>query len=228
MPPVERRRSERRAADRRATSEQPAPPAAGPVEAAAVAAPTAGCHEGAPTRTIGVAIPIPEPWGGELQRHRESFGDPMARSIPTHVTLLPPTEVPLEQLEAVEDHLQSVAGGCEPYTVRLRGTATFRPVSPVVFVQLAQGIAECERLEEQVRSGPLARETAFNYHPHVTVAHHLPDEALDRAFAELADYDVEFEVWGFSLFGHGPDGVWRPQRDYVLGQALPGPVPEDG
>lgn len=224
MPPVERRKADRRAGDRRETSADQLAAGEG---AAPAAAPVEGCRLGPETRTIGVAIPIPEPWGAELQRFRDSFGDPMAGSIPTHVTLLPPTEVPVELLEAVEDHLQTVAGSCEPYTVRLRGTATFRPVSPVVFVQLAQGIAECERLEEQVRSGPLARETAFNYHPHVTVAHHLPDEALDRAFDALADYDVEFEVWGFSLYGHGPDGVWRPQRDYVLGQALPGPVPED-
>ena len=42
------------------------------------------------TRTIGVAIPIPEPYGAELQRVRESYGDELARSIPTHITLLPP------------------------------------------------------------------------------------------------------------------------------------------
>jgi hypothetical protein len=30
-------------------------------------------------------------------------------------------------------------------------------------------------------------------------------------------------VWGFSLYEHGSDGVWRPQRDFPLGQDLPGP-----
>ena len=33
-----------------------------------------------------------------------------------------------------------------------------------------------------MRSGPLERELKFPYHPHVTVAHDLPEEALDRAF----------------------------------------------
>jgi hypothetical protein len=28
-------------------------------------------------------------------------------------------------------------------------------------------------------------------------------------------------VWGFSLYEHGPDGVWRPQRDYAFGQQAP-------
>ena len=97
-------------------------------------------------------------------------------------------------------------------------------MSPVVFVQLARGIGGCERLEQRVRSGPLARELPFPYHPHVTVAHDVADEALDRAFAELADYSAQFSVWGFSLYEH-VDGVWRPQRDFPLGRELPGPGP---
>lgn len=175
------------------------------------------------SRTIGVAIPIPDPWGAQLQRYRESLGDPLACAIPAHVTLLPPTEVREDAMTRVDEHLRTVARARQPFVMRLRGTATFRPVSPVVFVQLARGIGECERIEAAVRSGPLARDIAFNYHPHVTVAHHLPDPVLDRAFEELSDFDASFEVWGFSLYEHGPDAVWRPQRDYVLGQAAPGP-----
>lgn len=174
-------------------------------------------------RIIGVAIAIPEPWGGELQRWRKEFGDSLAAAIPTHVTLLPPTPVDDATLDRMEDHLRAVAAAERPFAIRLRGTGTFRPVSPVVFVQLAEGIADCERVEALVRSGPLRRELTFYYHPHVTVAHDLEDEALDRAFADLASYEARFSVWGFSLYEHGPDGVWRPQRDYVFGRAIPGP-----
>lgn len=174
-------------------------------------------------RTIGVAIAIPEPYGGELQDHREAFGDPLARSIPTHVTLLPPTEVDGDALPAIEEHLRAIAESEVPYVMRLRGTATFRPASPVVFMALAEGIAVCERLERKVRRGPLYRELHFPYHPHVTVAHDLPDDVLDRAFKELADYEACFSVWGFSLYEHGPDGVWRPQRDFPFEVAVPGP-----
>lgn len=116
-----------------------------------------------------------------------------------------------------------MAEGESGFDLHLRGTGTFRPVSPVVFVQLARGISELERLEESVRSGPLTRDLAFPFHPHVTVAHDLPEPALDRAFEELATYEARFPVWGFSLFEHGADAVWRPQRDYVLGRQLPGP-----
>lgn len=166
-------------------------------------------------RTIGVAIPIPEPWGGELQRWRRSFGDPQADAIPTHVTLLPPTEVDPEVLPAVERHLSSVASSVPAFRMRLRGTATFRPVSPVVFVAVAEGISFCEQLSASVRSGPLAQELRFNYHPHVTVAHELADDVLDKAFEELADFEAAFDVPAFRLYEH--DGVWRPQRDFTLG-----------
>ncbi len=123
----------------------------------------------------------------------------------------------------METHLLSVAESLLPFELHLRGTGTFRPVSDVVFVQLARGIGDLEHLESRVRSGPLERELSFPYHPHVTVAHDLPHPVLDRAYDDLSAYAARFEVWGFSLFEHGPDGVWRPQRDYVLGRSLPGP-----
>lgn len=178
-------------------------------------------------RTIGVALAIPEPYGSELQAHRESFGDTLAASIPTHITLLPPTPVPADDLDLVEEHLRKVAEGERSFEIHLRGTGTFHPVSPVVFVSVAMGISDCERVEEGVRSGPLARELLFPYHPHVTIAHDLPAAVLERAFDALAGYEVRFPVWGFSLFEHGLDGVWRPQRDFTFGQSLPGPHPQD-
>jgi 2'-5' RNA ligase len=86
----------------------------------------------------------------------------------------------------------------------------------VVFVQVAVGIAECEQLERAVRAGPLDQITRFNYHPHVTVAHDLPDDALDRAFDELADYQATFLVTGMHVYTFGDDEVWRPVRDIPL------------
>jgi 2'-5' RNA ligase len=180
-------------------------------------------------RDFGVAIGLPEPYTSELQGWRERLGDPNAAGIPPHITLLPPTALSGDQLPEVEEHLRRVAAGEAPFEVHLRGSATFRPVSPVVFVPLVRGISECERVESQVRSGPLARELPFPYHPHVTVAHDLGEQALDRAFAELRSYEARFTVWGFTLFEQGRDRVWRPQRDFPFGGGgLPGPVEPPG
>src|SRR3954466_15460943 len=95
-----------------------------------------------PTRSIGVAIGLPEPFNSELQRWRERLGDPNAARIPPHVTLLPPTEVPPDSLPANEERLRLVAMAETEFDIRLRGSATFRRVSPVVFVPLVQGISE--------------------------------------------------------------------------------------
>ena len=175
--------------------------------------------DGVERRTIGVAVSIPEPWGERLRSCRASFGDPGASTIPTHVTLLPPTPVAADHDCLVDKHLTEVAAAARPFDIHLRGTATFRPVSPVVFIQLVEGIGGCERLERAVRSGPLTRALQFYYHPHVTVAHHLPDEALDRAFRELADFECRFRVEEFHLYEHGTDGVWRPRRSFRFGSA---------
>jgi 2'-5' RNA ligase len=166
--------------------------------------------------TIGVAIAIPEPFGSELRSHRASFGDVMAEAIPTHLTLLPPSEVDPRQLDVIDDHLGMVASKHAAFFLRMRGTATFRPVSPVVFVAVTEGISSCELLAEDIRSGPLQRELAYPYHPHVTVAHHLDEEALDTASATLADYECEFCVVAFSLYIHGSDNRWRPHQDFKL------------
>ena len=152
-----------------------------------------------------------------LQAKRASFGDPRAGSIPSHVTLLPPTEVADDDLPRVVAHLDSVATGGHRFPMVLRGTGTFRPTSPVVFVQVSGGLAECEVLERAVRRGPLKRKLEFYYHPHVTVAHGVPDDNLDRAFKDLADFECSFDVREFHLYEHGDDGVWRPVRSFVLG-----------
>jgi 2'-5' RNA ligase len=167
--------------------------------------------------TIGVAIAIPEPWATELQDYRASVGDTTAAQIPTHITLIPPSEVPDAGLDVVYRHLAAAAGQVEPFDIHLRGTGTFRPVSPVVFVTVAEGISSCEQLADAVRQGPLAVELHFPYHPHVTIAHHLDDAALDRAFEELATFECRFPVDSFSLYVHDAAEGWQPTHEYELG-----------
>ena len=164
----------------------------------------------------GVSIAVPEPWGSQLQQHREDVGDPMAHAIPPHITLMPPTEIAPREMDGFISHLEQVAAGHGPFTMQLRGTGTFLPVSRVVFVQVAQGIPMCERLEQAVRRGPVTRDLEFPYHPHVTIAHDIAASGLDRAFDDLAGFDARFEVTRFHLYDHGADGVWRPMVDFDL------------
>lgn len=170
----------------------------------------------ADTAVLGVVVAIPEPWAQLLVDWRAKVGDPQAGMVPPHVTLLPPTEVPLSQRTAISAHLADVARCHPPFDMHLLGTGTFRPVSQVVFVAVATGIGNCELLSRDVRTGPLNRALNYPYHPHVTVAHDVPDDMLDLAYSGLADLSAEFCVDHFTEFEQGPGGDWTVAREYAL------------
>jgi 2'-5' RNA ligase len=167
--------------------------------------------------TIGVSIAVPEPWGSRLQDFRVANGDDQGAAIPSHITLIPPVEVDAGRIVDVESHLAEVAAGAAPYRIHLRGSGTFRPVSPVVFVSLVEGISQTEQLAAHCRQGPLRVELTYPYHPHVTVAHLGDDGMLDRAFDELAAFDCAFTVTDFHLYVHDDHLGWKATRGYALG-----------
>ena len=104
---------------------------------------------------LGVVIALPEPWVSVLTDIRVSLGDDQGTKVPAHITILPPTAVDMERREEVIEHLRSVAQRYTPFRVTLGDTGTFRPVSPVVYLSLAEGERECTMLAEDIRSGPL-------------------------------------------------------------------------
>jgi 2'-5' RNA ligase len=166
--------------------------------------------------TIGVSLAVPEPWGSRLQELRVANGDAQGATIPTHVTLVPPVEIEHARMGDVECHLDAVAAASPAYRVHLRGSGTFRPVSPVVFVNLVEGISPTEQLAKDCRRGPLELQLDFPYHPHVTVAHLDDDEVLDRAFDDVASFECAFTVEAFHLYVHDPDVGWKARREYAL------------
>jgi 2'-5' RNA ligase len=170
----------------------------------------------APTR-IGVAVDIPEPWGGTLTRRRAAAGDPVAAYVPAHLTLLGPTEIAPKALLTIERQLAAVAAAHPAYALHLRGTGTFRPLTEVVFVAVAAGISECEQLAAAIGDATqLPRNQRFPYHPHVTVAQDVPPDELDKVYEDLADFSAKFEVDRFTLFEHTTDGRWQARCDFRL------------
>lgn len=165
---------------------------------------------------MGVAIAIPEPHGTLLREMRASFGDPLAESVPSHVTLLPPHDVDGDDLDEICARLDKAAGDVPSFRMQLRGTGTFRPVSPVVFVTVSAGTDETEILAGRLRDAVDAPHAEFPFHPHVTIAHHLDEAALDHADASLSDYACEFEVSEFALYLHDACAGWEPQRWFAL------------
>ena len=169
--------------------------------------------------TLGVSVAIPPPHATVLANWRRQVGDANADLVWPHVTLLPPTPVPAEVLTDVEAHLRSAALAQQPFAMHLAGTGTFRPTSPVVFIQVATGVSQCEILERAIRRGPLERELEFPYHPHVTVAQDVDDAALDEAYDGLAGFVARFLVDSFVLYCRDTAGRWAQHMEFPLGSA---------
>jgi 2'-5' RNA ligase len=168
---------------------------------------------------VGVAIPVPSPWREVLDDARIASGDPLGGIVPAHLTLLGPTEMPAAALDAFKAHLAAVAAACPVFDLHLRGTGSFRPVTDVVFVAVAEGIAVCEQLESAIRTGPTQRERSFPYHPHITIAQNVPHAALDAAFTSMSGFEAKFRVEAFTLYTHPSPGAWT-------GETLAGaPIP---
>lgn len=148
----------------------------------------------------------------------------MAWTIPTHITLLPPTQVSAEKEARVDEHLREVASEHPCFRVRLHGADTFRPVTQTSFVVVEQGASECATLELAVRSGPLRRRLPFAYHPHVTLAVELADEVHNRAEAEFGDFDCTFDVTCIERYELTDHGVWESMATFPLRDPLGGSV----
>lgn len=165
--------------------------------------------------SIGVILRFPPDIAAELQRWRASFGDPMADVIPAHITLV--TTTMTQDWEATRSHVREVARRQDPFTVTIAGTGSFRPVSPVVFLNVEDGFGNCVNLHQQLQTGPLECELPFAYHPHVTIAHDVAPESLDEAETVLEDYRATFPVASMGLYEHDDNGIWQLREELDFG-----------
>lgn len=165
--------------------------------------------------SVGVILGFPPAIAEELQRWRASFGDPMAGVVPAHITLV--TTTATDDWAATREHVRVVAQQQAPFMVTIAGTGTFRPVSPVVYINVEDGFDSCVELHEKLQTGPLERELPFAYHPHVTIAHDVAPESLDEAETVLEDYRATFPVVSMGLYEHDADGIWQLREELDFG-----------
>jgi len=115
------------------------------------------------------------------------------------------------------EHVRDVARRQSPFMVTIAGTGTFRPVSPVVFINVEEGFEACVDLHQKLQQGPLQRELPFAYHPHVTIAHDVAPESLDEAETVLKSYRATFPVVSMGLYEHDADGIWQLREELDFG-----------
>lgn len=148
---------------------------------------------------IGLVIAVPEPWMSLLTEARVHLGDEHGINTPAHITLLPPTVVKKADREKVFEHLQTVAKSVAPFRVKVSGTGSFRPVSPVVFFNIHEGASQLIDLEARVRAGITDEPRRFDYHPHITLVQGVSPELLDKAETLGQHFNAEWVIPGFRL-----------------------------
>lgn len=165
----------------------------------------------------GVVIPLPEPMGQELQDWRSSFGDAQAGTVPAHITLMIAERG--EDWAELASHVREVADRWEPFHVEIRGTGTFRPVTPVVYLRIEGGHDQCVQLHCDLSEHHLESASPFDFHPHVTLAHGTTEEGLDRAQHVLRTYHASFLVDHIDLYEGDEHGAWHVRDRIPFGGA---------
>lgn len=164
----------------------------------------------------GVVIRLPEPTGQELQDWRASFEDSPAAGVSPHITLM--ISESRGEWDRLVEHVRRVLAGWEPFHLEIHGTGTFRPVTPVVYLDVERGREQCLALHRALRGSGMDSASPFEYHPHVTLAHGLDDETLDRAQEMLRTYRAGFLVDRVHVYEGDEHGVWHVRETVRFGQ----------
>ncbi len=136
--------------------------------------------------------------------------------MPPHITLV--SGAASGEWEEAAEHVRKIAAASEPFTISLRGAGSFEPISPVVFLNVIDGAQKCVKLHRALLEGPLEHLPAFEFYPHLTMAHDLDFETMNRAKTELSSFAADFSVNSIGLFDYLA-GAWALREELALGGA---------
>src|ERR1700749_3147264 len=95
-----------------------------------------------------------------------------------HVTVLPPRPV-YTALEDLKKRLTPALRDVYPIQIELGSIKVF-PVSNVVYLSIAKGESELRTLNRALDQGALRFQTAFSYHPHITLAQNIAPQDVEN------------------------------------------------
>ena len=175
--------------------------------------------------TIGVSVAVPDPWGAELQGYRDRGSvtpQPRRHPHPHHAAA-----ADRRRRRRCCPRSTSTWRARPPRTatfpVQLRGTGTFRPVSPVVFVNVVAGHLGLRAAGRRGAHGPAGDRRGVPLPPS---RHGRPPPrrrpAGPRVRRALPASTCGFAVDHFVLYHHLDDHGWVPVRDYPADRSAGG------
>ncbi len=152
----------------------------------------------------------------EIDGLRRALGDGSLGRVGPHLTLVPPVNVRLSDLDEAVDVVRAAAAGTSPLELVLGAAATFWPATPVVYLGVGGDLDAVGRIRAAVGVGPLERPTTWPFVPHVTIAEDVDPALIPGAVAALASYEVAVTMTTVQLLEERPDRSWQPLAEVTL------------
>jgi 2'-5' RNA ligase len=111
--------------------------------------------------------------------------------LPAHLTILPPRQLNGSELFALQ-MLEEQCSHAEPFEVELGDVETFVPVTPTVFIHVAQAGHRMRELHDRLNTNALAAAEEWPYMPHLTIAKLSTEETAAQAYLIARDRWAEF------------------------------------
>jgi 2'-5' RNA ligase/GNAT superfamily N-acetyltransferase len=196
---------------------------------------------------LSVALLVDEPYATEISGLRRALGGQLVGHAPPHVTLVPPVNVPDDEIDrALTIVRQAAASVAGPVSVSLGPIATFAsngvlylPVQnsteTLGVVPTAGGEASLGRvtrhggpdalaaileLRDRVMRPPLWRHVSHEFVPHVTLRTNPDQMLIPAALLALAGFRIPVTFRNLTLLQLSSDGVWSSLGDCPLGKPL--------
>lgn len=173
---------------------------------------------------ILVAILLGEAVGWQVEGLRRSLGDPALARIGAHVTLVPPVDVPPEQLADAAAVVERAAGASEPFVAQVGPVRTFAPVNPVVYLAWSEltdrdAWPATEALRDRLLNGPLDRPASRRrpFVPHVTISRRMASGDIPAAVELLSGFRSEVDVTELAVLEWTEAGRWAVRSTVPLG-----------
>jgi 2'-5' RNA ligase len=112
--------------------------------------------------------------------------------FPAHLTILPPRKLQGSELSALES-LEVSCSRVEPFDIVLGEVETFVPVTPTVFIRVAQAADRMCELHDRLNVAPLAATEEWPYMPHLTIVKVSSEQLAHQAYSVARERWTQFE-----------------------------------
>ena len=112
--------------------------------------------------------------------------------LPAHLTILPPRTLQGSERQA-EHFIQQVCQATEPFEVAMGDVETFVPITPTVFIRVAQAGYRMRELHDRLDAGLLAYPEPWPYMPHLTIVKLEKPEAAQAAVTVAQQRWTEYQ-----------------------------------